>query len=114
MSQWRNVHVPPLALCHRTTLKVYTPWTTLSVTVARNSSAYARIHLRMLTIPNLEIKHFKTSIGWLATALQVCKQRSGGNSRSGTFHQMRVTTGDTACSVIGVLDKATTTKCYIK
>ena len=28
--------------------------------------------------------------------------RRGGDPRTGTFHQMRVTAGDTACSVKGV------------
>ena len=60
VSQWRNIHIPPLALCCRVTLKddrvttLYTPWTTPSVTMARNSYAHAWNHLRMLTVPNSE------------------------------------------------------------
>ena len=62
VTKWRNVHVPPLALCPLVTLKddrvttFYTPWTTPSVTIGRNSSPHARIRLRMPMVPNSEAK----------------------------------------------------------
>ena len=40
---------------------------------------------------------------WFATDLQGRKRTSGVDPRTGMFHQMRPTTGDTACSVNGVL-----------
>ena len=48
--------IPQLTLCRRITQKdnqvttLYTPWTTPSVTVARNSYVQPRIHLCMLTV----------------------------------------------------------------
>ena len=44
------------------------------------------------------------SVRW-ATDSQVCKRTSGVDPKTGTFHghQTRVTVGDTACSVKGVL-----------
>ena len=56
MTQQRYADLPPLSLCCRVTSKydrvttLYTP----SVTVARNSSAHASIHLRIPIVPNLE------------------------------------------------------------
>ena len=41
--------------------------------------------------------------GRFATDLQGRKQISGGDPRTGTFHYLWVTMGDTACSVNGVL-----------
>ena len=68
----RNVHVPPLTVSRRITPKddrittLYTPWATPSVTVARNSSVYARNRVRMLTVPKFRsrnFRHLKTSVG---------------------------------------------------
>ena len=56
VTQWKNVHLPPLTLCHRITPKddlvtnLYTLWTTPSVTIVRNSSVHAHIHSHMLTM----------------------------------------------------------------
>ena len=58
VGQWCNLYVSPLALCRHITLKheqvttLYTPGTTSSVTIARNSSVHAQIDLRMLTVPD--------------------------------------------------------------
>ena len=63
VTQWQNVHLPLLALCLCVTLKddrvitLYTPRTTPSgVTVARNSSVHARIHLPMPKVHNSEVE----------------------------------------------------------
>ena len=53
-------NLPPFTLYRPVTPKdngvsnMYTPWTTPSVTVERNSSAHAHICLRMLKVPNSE------------------------------------------------------------
>ena len=60
VTQWRNVHLPPLTLCHRVKPKddrvttLCTPWITPSVTIARNSSVHARIRLHIPTVSNTE------------------------------------------------------------
>ena len=57
---WQNVHLPPFTLCCLVTPKddqittLCTVWTTLSVTIARNSYAYAHFHLHMPTVPKSE------------------------------------------------------------
>ena len=40
--------------------------------------------------------------GWFATDSQGRIRTSDGDPRTGMFHQMRVTTDDTACNVNGV------------
>ena len=42
---------------------------------------------------------------WFTADSECRKRMSGGDPRTGTFYQMRVTMGDTACSVNGVLVK---------
>ena len=42
-------------------------------------------------------------MGWFANDLQSCTRTLDGDPRTGTFPQMQVTAGDTACSVKGVL-----------
>ena len=55
VTQWQNIHLHPLALCCRITLKdkgvttLHTP----SVTIARNS-VHVRFRLRMLMVPSSE------------------------------------------------------------
>ena len=55
-----------------------------------------------------EILWFKNSIGsngWFASDSQGRTRTSDGDPRTGMFHQTRVTVGDTACSVKGVLQE---------
>ena len=72
MTQVTHRTLPPLALCRHVTLKdnsvttLCTPWTTPSVTVAKNLYAHTLIHLRMLTVQvfrGVNFKHFETSVG---------------------------------------------------
>ena len=71
LTQWWNVHLPPVTLCRHVTPKddwvttLYTLWTTPSVGVARNSYAHAHNHLRMLTVRQSEaeiLKYLKTTV----------------------------------------------------
>ena len=56
MTQWVNIQLPTLTLCHCITKNdgrltiLYTPWTTPLVTIARNLSAHAHFGLHMLTL----------------------------------------------------------------
>ena len=65
VTRWQNAHLPPLTFCRRVTQKddrvttLYTPWTTPSDTVARNSFAHARGAVDR----GVNFKHFKTSVG---------------------------------------------------
>ena len=58
LSQWRNIHVPPLTLCchitpkHNQITTLCTTWTTPSITVVRN--LYAQNCLPLPTILNSE------------------------------------------------------------
>ena len=60
VTQCQNVHLPPLTLCRHVTPKddqvttLYTSCTTPSGSVAKNSSAHARIRLHMPMVPNSE------------------------------------------------------------
>ena len=64
----------------------------------------------MLMVPNSEAEILNIlknpqdaqGNGRFATDLQVCRQMSDGDPRTGMFHQTWVTTGDTSCSVKGV------------
>ena len=38
-------------------------------------------------------------MGWWDIDSQGCTRMPGGDPRTGTFHQMQVTAGDTACTV---------------
>ena len=66
VTQWQNVHSPQLIQGRRNTpvdgrvTTLYTPWTTPSVTIARNSSAHA--HGEVVRGGNF--KHFKTFMGF--------------------------------------------------
>ena len=72
VTQWRNVHVPPVALCSHVTPKdnrvtpLYIQWTALSATVERNSSVHA-CHSSVLAhgakFGGGNFKHFKISVG---------------------------------------------------
>ena len=88
VTQCQNVHLPPLTLCFCFTPKetrvttLNTLWTTPSVTIARNSSVHARIHLRMLTVPNSEAEILKPSIR-SPTPISTCYTACNGVSAIG-------------------------------
>ena len=56
-----NHPIPPLILCHRVTPKddkvttVYTPWTTPSDTIAKNSCTHAHIRLCMRKVKDVSL-----------------------------------------------------------
>ena len=107
VSQWRNFHIPPLALCRRITPKddrittSYTPWTRPSVTIVRNLYVHALNYLRMLTVPKSEVENSNILKLWkdsqgngqFATDLQGHIQMLDSDPRTGKFHQTRVTAG---------------------
>ena len=80
---------------------LYTPL----VTVVRNSYVHARIHLRMLMVPNSEAEILKLSkLPKVMDGLPLTRKFANGrHPRTGTFHQMVLTAGDTSRSVKGVL-----------
>ena len=98
-----NVPVPPLALCHRITLKddqittLCIQWTTSSVTKVRNSFAHTQICQRMLTVQNsgaeilnsLKLPWDTQVNGQFTTDSQVCKRTSDGDPRTGMFQSKR-------------------------
>ena len=63
------------------------------------------VHTHDTEIRGGNFKQSKTSVGngQFATNMQGQIRTSDGDRRTGTFHQTRVTAGDTACSVKGVL-----------
>ena len=73
VTQWRDLHLPPLTLCHCVALTddrvttLYTQWwTTPSDIVARNSSAHAFLlsaHAHSSEILGRNFKQFETSVG---------------------------------------------------
>ena len=78
------------------------PWTTLLVTVVRNSCAHEQNGLHMPMVPKSKDETLNS------LKLPQDLQGNGrfttdGDSRTGTFPQMLVTTGDTTCSVNWVL-----------
>ena len=102
---------PPLTLCRRVMPKynqvatLYTVWTTPSVTLAKNSSAYTHGEV----VRGRSFKHFKNFcstrkvLDVLPSAVsQVRIQTLDGSSRTGTFSPTPITTGYTGCSVNGV------------
>ena len=77
------------------------------VSVVRNSYVHVLNCLRMPKVLNSEAKilnilkllYDMQGNEWFATDLQICKSTPESDPRTGTFHQMRVTAGDTACIV---------------
>ena len=60
------------------------------------------VHSHGTEVRGGNFKWFKTSIGRFATDSQGHTRTSDGDLRTGTFHQTRVTVGDTSCRVKGV------------
>ena len=81
----------------------------LLVTVVKNSCTKSSAHAHGAEIRGVNVKLLETSMelmqgyGRFSTDLQGRIWTSDDDSRTGTFHQTRVTAVDTACSVNGVL-----------
>ena len=104
--QWQTAHLPSYALCRCITPKdeqittLHTPWNTPSVTRARNSSAHAHIHLRILTMRRSEaeiLNSFKTSMElsrpWtfhLSPILPCYQMSPGTNYRQAEFKETQL------------------------
>ena len=88
---------------HPSHTTLYTPWTTTSVTLARNSSVHAGIHLHMPTLRSSEVEilnflklpYNAQGNGRFATVSQGHIRISDISQRKGVF----ITAGHTPCTV---------------